>query len=135
MKPIARLILGFGIVAALTGAAAPPPPEDVWRNPSGSVHIRFSACGAAMCGTVVWASEKAKADALKGAKEPLIGTQIFRDFEEVKPGTWRGRVYVPDINQTFFGTVTRLDKDRLLGKGCVLFGAICKSQTWTRIAP
>lgn len=131
MHRLARFCFGFAILAALGGAVQPP--EDVWRNPSNSVHVRFSQCGEELCGTVVWASEKAIADTRKGGGGELVGTQIFRRMREVRPGQWKGRVFVPDINHNFQGTIIRIDADHLLGKGCLVLGALCKSQTWTRI--
>lgn len=106
-----------------------------WKNPSGSVHVRAEPCGDRMCGVVVWANEKATADAKRGGTSPLVGTQLFRDFVLEKPGRWRGRVFVPDIAQTFSGTVTMIDDRTLKGEGCLLGRIGCKSQTWTRLTP
>jgi uncharacterized protein (DUF2147 family) len=121
-----------GLFLALTGAALPTP--KVWANPSNSVHIRSHPCGEqAMCGTVIWANDKAKADAARGGTKTLVGTQLFRNFRLIRPGVWKGKVFVPDINKTFSGTVTLVGTDKLVGKGCLALGVGCKSQTWTRI--
>ena len=128
-------MLLLDLLSLALSVAAPQPDVSVWRNPHDSVHIRFEPCGDQMCGTVVWASDKAQADAKKGSTAPLIGTRIFRDFHAVKPNVWRGKVYVPDIAKTFGGTVT-IDGDRMIGKGCLIAGRIgCKSQTWSRVTP
>ena len=119
---------------AVPAAAAPPAPKwaGVWRNASNSVHLRTAPCGRAMCGTVIWASEKAKADvAARGGT--LIGTQLFRDFRDTGGGVWSGQVYVPDIDQVFSGTITPRGPNTLVGEGC-LFGSFgCKQQVWTRV--
>lgn len=105
----------------------------VWRNPGNSVHIRIAPCGGdRVCGTVTWASEKAKADARKGGTASLVGTDLFREFRRIGPNQYKGRVFVPDMNRTFSGQM-RIEGNALHGKGCVL-GLICKSQTWTRIS-
>jgi len=106
----------------------------VWKNPSGSVHVRAEPCGDKMCGTVVWANDKAIADARRGGTDNLIGLQLFRGFVHEKPGLWRGKVYVPDIAKTFSGTVSVVNKDTLKGAGCLLGRFGCKSQLWTRIS-
>jgi len=108
--------------------------QSVWRNPRDSVHVRFEPCGALLCGTVIWASDKAIADAARGSSTPLVGTRIFRDFHPVQANVWRGRVFVPDIASTFSGRIT-LDGDRMIGRGCLFAGLGCKSQTWTRVTP
>lgn len=109
--------------------------SNVWRNPSNSVHIRAERCGDRMCGVVVWASEKAKADARKGSQKPLVGSPLFRDFVEERPGVWRGQVFVPDIGRTFTGTIRVVDANRLEAKGCLLGNLGCRSQQWVRVTP
>lgn len=133
MIRLPRLALFLLAVPALTAATEVPP--HVWANPSDSVHIRFDPCGTNVCGTVVWASEKAIADTRKGGGgTELVGTQVFRGLRQVKSNVWKGKVYVPDIRRTFGGTVTLAAGDRLIGKGCLIAGIGCKSQVWTRVA-
>jgi len=105
----------------------------VLRNPSNSVHVRIHPCGKSRCGTVVWANDKAKADSARGGTRNLVGTELFREFREVSPNVWKGKVFVPDLNKVFTGTGTVKDQNIVVARGC-LFGSIgCKSQTWTRI--
>lgn len=105
-----------------------------WRNPSNSVHIRLRPCGGdKMCGTVIWASDKAKADARRGGTDQLVGANLFREFRRVAPGEYKGRVFVPDLNRTFSGQM-KVEGDLMVGKGCVLAGLICKQQVWKRIS-
>jgi uncharacterized protein (DUF2147 family) len=92
-----------------------------WKNPKNSVHVEAQECGGKMCGVVVWANDKAKADARRGGTDQLIGRQLFQDFEEQQEG------------RTFHGTVTIIDADTLEGKGCLIGGIGCKSQVWTRV--
>src|SRR3546814_5950044 len=86
-------------LAASSTAAANTPERSfgVWSNPKGSVHVRAEPCGDRMCGIVVWANDKAKADAARGGSPQLVGVTLFRDFERSRPAVWRGRVFVPDI--------------------------------------
>jgi uncharacterized protein (DUF2147 family) len=49
----------------------------VWKNPQDSVHVRAQPCGSRMCGVVVWASDKAKADARRGGTNDLVGLILF----------------------------------------------------------
>ena len=53
----------------------------VWANPSGSVRVRIEECGTKLCGVVVYANEKAKADAAKAGTDVLIGINLFREFD------------------------------------------------------
>ena len=121
----------------LTAAAQPfpqPGEETVWRNPKNSVHVRVHPCGASMCGTVIWANDKAKADSARGGTANLIGTELFRNFQVTAPNVWRGKIFVPDMNRTFTGTGTLVEGGTLIARGCLAKNFGCKSQTWTRVS-
>jgi uncharacterized protein (DUF2147 family) len=124
------------IIVSAPSAASPGAGgiEGVWRNSKDSVRIRTYQCGAGICGQVVQASAKAQADAARGGTRQLIGTQVFREFRAAGAGSYRGKVFVPDLNRTFSGTLKLGDDHRLLGKGCILGGLICKTTAWTRVS-
>jgi len=129
----------LGALAAAVGLAVSTPASaqgdgsinGVWRNPKNSVHVEIKPCPAGACGYVVWATEKAKADAREGGTKQLIGLQLLQDFTQDKSGTWRGKVFVPDLNRTFTGSADLANPTTLKAKGCFLI--LCKAQTWTRI--
>ena len=124
-------VLPLLLLALLT--PAPDALDGVWSNPRNTVHVRYEPCGGgAICGTVVWASDKAIADARRGGTQNLVGTRIFRNLYRSGPNSWKGKVFVPDINRTFSGSVT-VEGDTMIGRGCLLLGIGCKSQTWHRI--
>lgn len=128
------LIVATPLAAQAGGGGVMLAAASEWRNPKDSVRIRFAPCGQdRMCGVVTWASDKAKADARRGGTEQLVGTNLFRDFQRVAPGQYKGRVFVPDMNRTFAGHM-EIKGDSMIGKGCVLAGLICKQQVWTRIS-
>ncbi len=107
--------------------------DSLWRNPQNSVHVRIHDCGTTRCGTVIWANEKAITDSARGGTPNLIGTELFRDFREVGPNVWNGKVFVPDLNHTFSGTGTVVDANTIIARGCAVGNVGCKSQTWTRV--
>lgn len=121
--------------AAPTASAADPNPTSwgIWTNPQRSVRIRPNKCGQAMCATVIWASEKAKADARAGGTDNLVGAQLFTGFVLESETVWRGKVFVPDLRKTFSGAVTILNQNTVEAKGCLLGRIGCKSQIWTRV--
>ena len=127
------MLASAGLLAQAAVAQTSAPRWDgVWRNGSNSVHIRARACGRGMCGTVIWASPRAEADARRGGTSRLVGTQIFRDFRP-DGALWRGSVFVPDINRTFSGSITVNGRNSITGTGCLLGRIGCRSQTWTRV--
>jgi len=134
---ISTLVTVSALALLLGQATAPTPTPDrsvgIWRNPKDTVRVRSRHCGDRMCGTVIWASDKAKADAARGGHPDLIGMDLFKDFRRDNKGLWHGRVFVPDINKTFTGTITVLNPNTIKGTGCLVGGVFCKSQVWTRV--
>lgn len=90
-------------------------------------------CGNNLCGWVVWATPEAIQEAKDGGVQQLIGTELLRNYHSTGPGTWQGRVFVPDMGKTYYSTITLLDPNSLKISGCILGGLICKSQIWRRV--
>lgn len=132
-----KAIPAFGMmIAAMTLAGAAPPQagvEGVWKNARNTIHLRLAPCGDALCATVVWATDKARADARKGSGKELIGSQLLTDLRPTGAGTWRGKAYVPDLDRHATATVLRTKPDELRVSGCVLGGLICRARHWGRI--
>lgn len=136
MKTLIALALTLVAPLAPAPATAAPPatPAGTWRNEGDSVRIRVAPCGRGLCGTVVSASAKARADAAAGGTPRLVGTQLFRDFRRGADARWAGTVFVPDLGLEVDGTLALQGRDTLVAAGC-LFGAIgCREQRWTRVS-
>ena len=131
---VATLAMATVIILSPSLAIAQSVGQDlVLRNPQNSVHVRIHPCGKTRCGTVVWANAKAKADSARGGTPNLVGTELFREFREVSPKVWKGKVFVPDVDRVFSGTGTVKDKDTIVARGCLIGNMGCKSQVWTRV--
>lgn len=111
---------------------APASIEGYWINPSRSVIVEIAPCGEQLCGTVTWASDKAKADAAKGGTRDLVGARLMSGFIEKKTGWWDGRLFIADLNRTCRADITEMGEDRLKVRGCAIGKTLCKSQEWTR---
>ena len=133
VKSVIVLLATAGALAtSLPASAQDQFTYGVWRNPKNSVHVEIKPCGGGRaCGFVVWATEDAKADARKGGTANLVGLQLLRDFALQKSGSWKGKVFVPDLNMTLTGTADFPDASTMKAKGCLLL--FCKSQTWRRV--
>lgn len=124
----------FAAVAALVSVSSVQAADlGVWTGPKDNVRVAIKSCGSSTCGTVVYASPKAEADARKSGLSTLVGQQLLRDFEPTSHGNMRGKVFVPTLKVTLVGTAEFVDARTMKAKGCVLGGLICKSQTWRRI--
>lgn len=111
------LMLGSGVAVAQDVAGT-------WLRESGASRVRFSKCGEAMCGIIVW---------LKDANGPAkIGQRVFFDMKADGPGKWQGSAFNPEDNKNYSGTMF-LQGAQLKTSGCVLGGLICRSVNWTRV--
>ncbi len=119
-------------LAALTAAAADSPIEGRWKNPSGRVTVAIEACGDSYCGTVISATESARADARRGGTHNLVGTRLFSALKPAGPSRWRGRLFVPDLNHRSNADIRLLGPRQLKVTGCMVGRMLCKSQYWTR---
>ena len=130
----AAALLVTGGAFAAEAAAAPAQPTGVWRNPRNSVHVRIQSCGRNVCGTVVWANARAQEKARAAGTPRLVGTQLFREFRSDGANSWAGRVFVPDRNQTYSGSLRLQGTNQIVARGCLLGRYLCRSQTWTRVS-
>ena len=123
-------------VAAASAQAGPQPDgapwAGTWANGNNTMHVRAGRCGDAMCGIVIWADDKTKAD-IAARGRTLLGTQVFREFRQTGPNEWKGKVYVPAIDQTVSGRIELTDPDHITASGCALFGFGCQTRHWKRI--
>ena len=128
------LVLVFAALLASPAAAQNPNYGAVWQNPSGSVHIRVDRCGDEPCGRMAWANERAIADSARGGHPDPIGMVIVDQLRADGENRWRGRVFAPDMNRHFSGTVTLTSETEARVRGCALGRTLCRSQTWTRVS-
>lgn len=125
----------FVLAAVFAAAAAPAfadPVEGTWRtrpDDNGNFgHVRIAACGAKLCGTLV--------RAFNGQGQPIdspnVGRQIVWDMEAQGNGQYaNGKIWAPDRDKTYRSKM-ELSGNTLSVSGCVLGGAICRAQQWTR---
>lgn len=132
MRQVLAIFALLFLAAAPASAAAPV--EGRWTNPKRSVILEVGRCGDAWCGTVVWATAKAKANARKGGTENLIGTRLVTGAKPIGDGVYRGRGFVPKQNIHSSATIRQTGPNTMLVKGCALAGLLCKEQRWTRVS-
>jgi uncharacterized protein (DUF2147 family) len=136
MKRIpARIALVALASAVPVTASAQASIEGHWKNPKGSVVVRITPCGNAFCGTVVDASEKAKANARRGGTPHLVGTRILSGVRPAGDGLFRGQAFDPKRNIRAPATIRQVGPNVIDVRGCALAGMLlCKEQRWTRVS-
>ncbi len=123
------------IAAALVILAGQAQANDVfstWQSEANAegkyLHIEVHACeanAAQVCGTIV--------GAFGGADAGNIGKPIIWDMEADGSSAWDdGKIWKADDDEVYDSEMA-LTGGNLEVSGCILFGQICRSQTWTRV--
>jgi|SRR5579884_2211849 len=102
-----------------------------WRSPGGNSMIAIEPCGDSLCGTVAWASDKAKQAARKTTAQ-LVGTQLLTELEQKGASRWQGKLFIPDKNMRATAKIELVSASQLKVSGCLAGKALCKSELWTR---
>jgi uncharacterized protein (DUF2147 family) len=117
----------------LAAPAAAQELEGQWTNDKRTIVVQVERCGAAYCGKVIRATDKAKEKARKGGTANLIGTQLLTGLTPIGGGRFRGRAFVPKRNLHATATVRQLSNDEMQVQGCVWGGLLCGKERWTRV--
>jgi uncharacterized protein (DUF2147 family) len=128
-----RAMLAPIVLLALTGAQNAPQTgiEGRWKSPGGNSIIDIAPCGNVLCGTVAWASARAKKDSSK-VTDQLVGTQLLTGLQKRADGRWQGRLFIPDRNMHVTAKIQLANPGQLKVSGCAVGGAVCKSALWSR---
>lgn len=127
-----------GLILAVAAQAATPTAtaaliEGIWRSPGGNTIISIAPCGDNPCGTVAWATDKAKKDASKTTPQ-LVGLALLTNLEQRKDGSWLGKLFIPDRNMRVTAKIQSVGPGQLKVSGCAAGKALCKAQVWTAFA-
>jgi uncharacterized protein (DUF2147 family) len=125
----------LALIAAVTAIAAAPDPssssiEGIWRSPGGNSIMKIADCGASPCGTVAWASDRAKKDSARTTSQ-LVGTPLLTNLQQRKDGSWLGKLFIPDKNMRVTAKIQRVSADQLKVSGCAAGKTLCKAAIWT----
>ncbi|MGO8739194.1 DUF2147 domain-containing protein [Rhodoblastus sp.] len=123
MSRMKTIVVAMAAIAISASAAWAGDPSGVWLRADGKTKVRFSHCGVALCGVVVWLRDK--------DSPAHIGQRVFWGMKPSGDNQWRGSAFNPDDGHTYSGKMS-LSGGALNTAGCVLGGLICKSFDWSR---
>ena len=124
-----KYILTAAFSVALAGAAwAADPVEGVWASPvnddGASIEVTIAPCGAEFCGVIT---------KVKGGDQSSQGERMLWGMKAAGGGSYSGgKVWAPDDDKTYRGKLA-LSGNSLKISGCVLGGAVCRGETFTRV--
>jgi uncharacterized protein (DUF2147 family) len=128
------MVTAFALAALMQAAAQSSTQAPIlgqWRSPGGNSIIAIAPCGDNLCGTVAWASEKAK-QASRKTTDQLVGTQLLTGLEQKAATRWEGKLFIPDKNMRATAKIDLVNASQLKVSGCLAGKALCKSELWTR---
>ncbi len=125
-------LLSLAAVAGPAQASKASAFDGRWTSPKRNLIINIAPCGSAHCGTVVWASAFAEAEARKGGTPSLVGRQLISGVRPDGKGGYKGRAFLPKQNIHATATIRQAGPNAMIVKGCAM-RVICKSQRWTRV--
>lgn len=116
-------------IALMGTAAAADDVLGTWQSQPGEtggyIHVTMSQCGAKICGTI--------AKVVGNDNTSIVGRQIIANMSPNGGGAYSGgTIWAPDTDKTYKSKMT-LSGNSLEVKGCVLGGAVCRGQTWSRV--
>lgn len=120
-----KAVVLMSVLAGLAVFAAPARADltvGVWARGDGAAKVRVSPCGDALCAVNVW---------IRNPGSENVGDRLIMKLRTVRPGVMEGSAYDPQRNLTLSSQIT-LDGDRMVTRGCVLGGLICRTASWTR---
>ena len=120
-----RAAIASAALLLLASTAFAADPYGTWKRPEDGTTFTFFRCGTGLCVKV------------KGVTDPAdrkyIGSMVFSNAAQVAPNVWQGQVKNLEDGQTYMGKITLDSATSLTLDGCVLGGAICKGETWSRV--
>nr|WP_272211111.1 DUF2147 domain-containing protein [Marinicella sp. W31]MDC2876993.1 DUF2147 domain-containing protein [Marinicella sp. W31] len=132
------VLAAAGLIAGLafSGTAFATSPAGTWMTESGKTQVKIAPCADAFCGTIVWQKTPSK-DVKNPDKSKrgnaLVGTQMLFNLKPVGTDAWKGKLYNFENGKNYTGKMELTGGDTLKLSGCVLGGAICKSQQWKKV--
>ena len=119
-------LLGSYLALSVVAVAAAAPdlgPSGRWDREDGLGGIEITSCGDALCGRITW---------LRDTGTPAyLGQEVLYGMRRTAKETWTGSASNPEDGRTYAGTMI-LAGSRLLTKGCILGGLICRSVALSR---
>jgi uncharacterized protein (DUF2147 family) len=127
-----RLPLSILILACLSAAPASADPAlGLWQTQPDRKnlisHIEIRRCGAALCGRVKQAFDRAG----KPVQTPNVGRELFWDLKPQGDGSYGGGVVIVPLLEVTAKASMVLSGNTLTVTGCK--GPVCDGQTWVRV--
>jgi len=120
---LAAVFLSFTATTAFADG-----PTGTWsseKNDEGKwIDVTIAPCGEQICGTIT---------KVHGGDTSVEGKLMIKGMNAYGDNRWDdGEIWAPDDKEWYDAKMKLVSADKLDVSGCVAFGLICRSQSWTR---
>lgn len=126
--PRLALMMSILLSVAFAADASPssaPDPTGLWRRGDGNADVRIAPCGPDLCAINTRIKDPSSGEA--------VGDRLIMKLAPRAGGVLAGTAYDPKRDRTYSVTVT-VGTDGLMTRGCVFYGLLCRSVTWSRLS-
>ncbi|MGQ3215023.1 MAG: DUF2147 domain-containing protein [Shinella sp.] len=95
-----------------------------WARGDGNARVMIAPCGSDLCAVNTWIKP--------GTAKEKEGDKLVMTIKPSAEGAYSGKAYDPQRDITYKLTVT-IDGDKMITRGCIVAGLLCKGIDWTRI--
>ncbi len=114
----------MAINLCLCGMANAADIEGRWARGDGNASVRIAPCGPDICAINTWIKP--------GTPKEKQGDKLVMTIKRGTSGVYSGTAFDPQRDLTYSLTVT-VDGDKMVTKGCIIAGLLCKGVEWARI--
>jgi len=120
-----RLVFAASAFLAAAQPALAQSVYGVWARDDGLVHSRIGPCEAEICATNMWVKDP------QGPEK--AGDRLEMTLKEDSPDHWSGAAFDPQRNR-FYSMTMIVDGQRMMTRGCILGGLLCRAIGWRLIS-
>ena len=118
----ACLVFFVSLCGSAMGESAPDP-SGTWNRGDGNARVRIAPCGSNICATNVWIRDSRGGEA--------VGDQLVMTLQPKSADTLTGKAFDAKRDLTYAIQV-KVAGQRLVTRGCLVGGLVCKSVNWSR---
>ena len=112
------------LLAGSAALSAEPPLHGKWMREDRNALVSVGPCGPQLCATNTWIGEPSWGEE--------VGDRLVMTLEQASDGVLTGEGYDPKRNLTVKVRL-KVSETRLVSRGCILLGLLCKTVTWQRV--
>lgn len=109
-------------LAMLSPAVMAADPDGIWFRNDGNAKVQIAPCGNQLCATNLWIGDTSKGEE--------VGDKLILTLRRQSDTELVGSAYDPKRDRTYSMTLI-VGQARLVTRGCILGGLLCKDVIWT----